>query len=407
MPTRRSLDAIENMVFWGLTAKDNPRNDSVSGHDAEHMQKNRYESIVAFRGIAALAVLMLHVVIGVSSDRSVDPWVTKLRALTDFGVFGVDLFFVISGYCISVSVSRFCSQQKSAWLFGVDRLVRIFPLFWMAFMVSFLLAGIADMVAGREPLVRLAFGFNEWIAHLLLLDVFAGLRPAMDVTWTLSHELAFYFMAGVGILVHKKPGVLCVLMLVILAAIVFSAAGHNTGWLLPFRFIPEFMCGVGVYAAVKNKKAAALVTIVMCAAVGFFWIFRHSHTSEQPGFNVFTLGEMPTRMSVAVACAMLLIALYPWDIRLSSSRFTRPLAFCGRISFSLYLIHIPVTTPVINGLRNLGVGGAGGMWMMIGAAVVVAILMGWLFHEFVESPLESLRKRLIVAQRSNHFPAIK
>jgi peptidoglycan/LPS O-acetylase OafA/YrhL len=76
----------------------------------------RYASLDHWRGVAALGVMVFHSFGAVRiAGQSVHPSIQWLKWLSDFGWFGVHLFFVISGYCIAANVCRM-AQHRLAWL---------------------------------------------------------------------------------------------------------------------------------------------------------------------------------------------------------------------------------------------------------------------------------------------------
>ena len=97
------------------------------------MFDSRYKSLDHWRGAAALAVLLFH---GFGSVRGtglpVHSSIAWLKFISDCGGFGVDLFFVISGYCIAANVWLAAKEGSGPWSFLRDRLFCIFPVYWAA-----------------------------------------------------------------------------------------------------------------------------------------------------------------------------------------------------------------------------------------------------------------------------------
>lgn len=352
----------------------------------------RFDFLTALRGLAAFLVMILHVVGGAAGNPVSGPVAGALRCITDFGAIGVDIFFVISGYCISSSVMSFMSRGRSAWTFLLDRCVRILPVFWVALALAILSSLLIDLMMGRSvPKLVCENGF-EWLGHLFLVDVFLGLSPAMDVTWTLSHEFVFYALAGLVIVSARTRGTRYVSFTIILAMVVASMGGWSSGIFLPLRFLPEFMCGILVFIASRRPKLAWPVMASLVALVAIYWFGARLHDTNHAHLQVFRFGELPARMSAAALFACLLILVQPNDGWISRQTLVRPFSFLGTISFSLYLIHVPASQPVINGLaRILPIHALSGVFLII-ISIMVALISGWLLNKWVEIPIEAWRR---------------
>lgn len=352
----------------------------------------RFDFLTALRGLAAFLVLILHVVGGAAGNPVSGPVAGPLRIITDFGAIGVDIFFVISGYCISSSVIAFTRRGRSAWIFWLDRCVRILPVFWVALVLAIFSSLLIDLMMGRSvPKLFSENGF-EWLAHVFLMDVFLGFSPAMDVTWTLSHEFVFYALAGSTILFVRTRGIKYVSFTIILGMVVASVGGLSSGIFLPLRFLPEFMCGVLVFVASRHPGLAWAVMAGLVMLVAIYWFGSHLHDTNHGHLQVFRFGELPARMSAAALFACLLILVQPYDGLISRHALVRPFSFLGTISFSLYLIHVPASQPVINGLaRILPIHALSGVFLII-ISIVVALISGWLLNKWVEVPIEVWRR---------------
>jgi peptidoglycan/LPS O-acetylase OafA/YrhL len=71
----------------------------------------------------------------------------------------------------------------------------------------------------------------------------------------------------------------------------------------------------------------------------------------------------------------------------------RPLLFLGDISYSLYLVHVPIAGRVINGGHRLGLGPAGWVLLTLGA-FAIAVLAAYVFHRLVERPAREWAARI-------------
>ena len=140
------------------------------------MQKLR--SIQVVRGDAACAVVVLH---AYPEVKLVGGHAVREVGLAAYGAFGVDLFFVISGFIIAN-----LAQTRSAGDFIRDRLWRIYPLWWIALTPWLILM--------PQDLATTASGTTLWP---ITSNGFT--MPALTVGWTLSFELLFYLAMTMAI----------------------------------------------------------------------------------------------------------------------------------------------------------------------------------------------------------------
>ena len=116
----------------------------------------RYEALDWLRGLLAASIMLYHLV---SWDVAPQKAYTVLGR---FGVFGVSMFFVLSGLSISVAYHSFLGNWAGVWRFSVRRIFRIWPLLWLAiFAITVLLALRGEAPSWRLVALNLTtlFGF--------------------------------------------------------------------------------------------------------------------------------------------------------------------------------------------------------------------------------------------------------
>ncbi len=139
------------------------------------------ENIQALRGIAVFLVLLVHVGL-VEKKYSLMP---VLPDLVQFGMSGVDIFFVISGFIMMTITMSKQKDVKYAFSFLYSRIIRIYPLYWF----YSLLVLIAFVV--NPNWVNSSNGSEVHLVESFLLIPQDGL-PLLAVGWTLIHEMYFY-----------------------------------------------------------------------------------------------------------------------------------------------------------------------------------------------------------------------
>ncbi|MER6944437.1 acyltransferase [Nonomuraea sp. NPDC000554] len=201
----------------------------------------------ALRGIAAVAVAIHH------STFVYTPQ-TRAAVLGWFnpGVWGVMVFFLVSGYIIPASLERHGSVRR----FWVSRLFRIYPL-WIVAAVALLLLAAVGVSQVRGELYRFD-PVTAVLAHATMMQDLLAVPNAVNVLWTLSYEMAFYLVV-VGLFAVRWHG-----RSVSLVA-VCTAGGVVLGFLGPVLLLSG---SAGAPAAV------AVTTLVMVAAIGSAYVSR-------------------------------------------------------------------------------------------------------------------------------------
>lgn len=325
---------------------------------------NRLESVEAMRGIAAFSVAFFHFTIGSIRPEGM------LQVLGSVGWLGVEVFFVISGFVIPMSMwERNYSLRKDVFRFVARRLVRLEPAYLLTVVGCIALWHVSAMMPGFKgtpPQISL-----EVIAlHAGYLIAFFDQEWLNPVFWTLAIEFQFYIAISLVFpLLSSKNRLLRLSALIALVGLSHIGIGRN---LLPYWF--------GLFAA------------------GILTWMTHARQLKPRGFivlsvilfisNSYSLGVLIASVGLATS-AVLLITNFPK---------MRPLAFLGTISYSLYLIHVPIGGRVINLMERLPESDLRN-YSAIFLAFMVSILAAYIIYRLVELPSQRLSQRIGYGQR--------
>ncbi len=154
--------------------------------------RRRVGALDGLRFVAAAAVLFQH---GVEQQGALGQ---KIVAALSPGVFGVVLFFLISGYVIPMSAGKTFDLRR----FVIRRVLRIYPLV----LVAFAIAALLSQLTAWPSLANARSASTEgWIANLLLIQDYIGITAIHGVTWTLSLEFFWYALfAGLTLWKGKR-----------------------------------------------------------------------------------------------------------------------------------------------------------------------------------------------------------
>ena len=142
---------------------------------ADSVSANRLVEIDALRGVAAMAVVLFHY-----TTRFAELYAPKTLPSLSFpdGHYGVNLFFIISGFVIFMTLEKTSRPMD----FVVSRFSRLFPAYWFAILLTF---SITHLLGLPGKLVDLSTAF----ANLIMIHSFFHVPHVDGVYWTLEVEL--------------------------------------------------------------------------------------------------------------------------------------------------------------------------------------------------------------------------
>lgn len=283
-------------------------------------------TVHGLRGFAALGIFLFHVYDMMRKQNIFDPMAVPyvLKAAIISLSCGVDLFFMISGYLITGSLIRHDNIRK----FFIDRVARIYPVFLVLHVALFLVAPVFHYkwTVGLTP--------AQWVFHfttnlLMLPGVFK--LPLMQLNaWTLSYEWLFYIVSAAAYAAYAKKLNWLKSALVLAVPVL----------LLVYPRAVFFIAGAAVFAA--NRRDFALPKWVTNPAVVIALPFLFAGMMGYSNDN-----EAPWMTYLAFVPGILLFALVTRASPIYAAVLrSRPIQFMGTISYSFYLLHPVVTTPL-------------------------------------------------------------
>lgn len=294
----------------------------------------RFSYLDVTRGLAASMVVATHIFeLGVPGFRRV------AGANFNLGLFGVLLFFIVSGTVISTSVER----AKTLKVFWLQRFWRLFPAYWVSLLISAFLFFLFP-----DELKFLVYGhlkdhfWPAFAANLTMLQGFLGFDHFIPVYWTLGFEMLFYFALSAifAVKLGKQSHQFLWLLsgLILLAGIFGLLKGSHIG---SFKIIlcGYFWLGIWVQRMLRGEVTmkqfwAALLVFQGCVAVSWYANFLVHPAPPAEAYAEFPYS--PFAMAVALYGSTIMFVL----LLLTRNReFPRVLIMLGTVSYSLYLFH--------------------------------------------------------------------
>lgn len=326
----------------------------------------RFKFVDALRGIAALSVVLFHAEEANHIDTLLDLLPRITRSILQQGQFGVAIFFVISGFVIAHSVYDRDVTWPFAGRFMLRRSIRLDPPYWLAIALAMAFSTLAaHLVASHDTS---SYSPPQIAAHIFYLQDILGYPAIGAVFWTLCLELQFYLVFAAILAATKSSDAL--------RSWVFMAAfALSTLWPLGIlsgpdaSFLPlwhAFLLGAGAYWSWRGRFLPFFSLFLSAVTIGSI---VHA--------NGFTI------VAVVTAVTILMVA---YAGRLETLLENKTMQFAGAISYSLYLLHNPVSRAAFQFFdRSFGksaMSEAGGLIF----ALVVCFVTAWLFRQAIEKP---------------------
>ncbi|RVX42067.1 peptidoglycan/LPS O-acetylase OafA/YrhL [Nonomuraea polychroma] len=348
-------------------------------------EDGRLAELDLLRFIAALAVVAFHYLVAYASvwgDRPAELF-PALAPIAGLGILGVELFFIISGFVILMTV-----WGRGLGGFARSRLVRLYPAYWLSLGAVAALYGLTGAKA-LDP--KLSPG--EYLLNATMFQRLFKITDASGVYWSLWAELRFYLLMAILVIIGVTYGrVLAFAGLWLAAALAVKVLGH-TGILdnpvldeivMP-DYAPYFVAGMSLYLVRKHGNAW-LPWLYVAAAYGMSIdsaLARVHRRIDAAGFKNMPVTDTSVIITITVIFAVMALAALG-VLRLKPSK---TLTALGGTTYPLYLFHGVVAVALIPVLT-----GDLPPWAVAVTATLTAILLSYLVYSFAERPIQRLLK---------------
>ncbi|MEV7618668.1 acyltransferase [Microbacterium sp. NPDC089321] len=341
----------------------------------------RFRELDGLRGIAAMAVVLYHFTGHYNTYYPQDP-LPKVDIW--WGAFGVQLFFLISGFVILMSAEA--AQRPSD--FVISRVTRLYPVYWIVLILGVMIAAVfavpnvphsPDIVAMNVTMVQ------RWFLVPNVLDVF----------WTLAVEMQFYVLLFMLLVITR-----CSLSERLMVRVVLTWLGVSlvvAVWAFPAAH------GVTPQEVPTPVKLILNVTLasygpLFCTGMISF-LSRRAHRVHWLLWPSAVVAVVVTGLTqewedaavVAVICLAFIIVT---SREATPALLLPPLQWLGKVSYSLYLVHSIAGFVVIHSLwPYLGREGA------VIVALAVVLVIAWALWAFGERRLSRHMRSLLTRLR--------
>lgn len=297
---------------------------SVSGKNA-----HRFGEIDGLRGIAALIVLISHYTWAYDYHFNLMP-AHRFHFL--YGDLGVEIFFIISGFVIYMTLNKVSALRD----FAMSRFSRLYPTYWLCMLITLLVITVFPV-----PTIG-HYSFSEVLMNFTMVQGVFNVRHIDQVYWSLEVELFFYVIMAL-IFWLKKPRYTDYL---IAAWLLLAAASAGLDFplekivrkLFILRYAPLFISGIAFYR-IKTGTATMLHHLILPVA---FLVFCLDIKTTYPGDWI-----------PLAALLLVYLIFYAYSFDKMAILRTRILLFFGSISYPLYLLHNVIGYAILYRLRTV------------------------------------------------------
>lgn len=320
--------------------------------------RTRLGQIDALRGIAAVAVAWFHFSCGSSAFTTMP----MVRASGAYGWVGVEMFFVISGFIIPYSLASKSYAISRFPTFMARRLMRLEPPYFVSIALVIALAfASAQFTAFRGPAPN--YTLEQIGLHVAYLISFFGEGWINPVYWSLAIEFQFYLLVG---LLFPLIASTRTVSRILLAAVCIGGPVLSTNDRLLPHWLPIFFVGFLLfYSSQASRTDILALASFALAGVSVVWHF-----------------------GIPVAIAVTISAL----LMRAPVKFPRWLIWIGGISYSIYLLHVPLGGRVINLATRLPEGAV--RLPALALAMAFTVVASYLFYRAIELPAQHWSQRI-------------
>jgi exopolysaccharide production protein ExoZ len=345
-------------------------------------RRNKFGTIEVGRGVASALVIFHHAGNIMAQPRfyGAEPFWGHFR---NFNV-GVDFFFVLSGFIIAWIHWDDLGKKTRLLSYAEKRFLRIYPPYWgvlLPLVLLYLIFPNAGVPSQRDPL--------NIILSVFLLPY--TVQPIVGVAWTLTHEILFYAVFSMLILLGRRS-----LIILPIWALAILAAHFAEPLAFPYSFFfspfnLEFIMGVGAAAFLRHYRMPLPWISAAVGATAFFVLMLFAlHVQDN---------ALVGRLAFGVASVLSVLGAVEIERR-HEFRIPKILLFLGASSYAVYLVH---PTALSFGAQLLSKLTGKSLPLDVAAFLLflIGLSAGCLYHLAVEPKLVAIARRAFSLNRSS------
>lgn len=336
---------------------------------------HRFEYLDILRLLCATAVMIFHYLVISPFTKLTPSELLTAPHLLVYGQLGVEIFFMISGFVITLS-----SHGRTVRQFLWARFLRLYPAYWLCCIITAFL--IVMIGTGDRSLWK-----PDWAGFLVNMTMMSGFVriPYVDlVYWSLKPELQFYAMVAFCLFFRIRVDSNRVMAGWLVFCITSPFLPSFVGKVVMADFAPFFIFGILLQSLLDRRQWAVKITMMAVAMV------LASRTVLEQAADFTAHGLPPIDPVAAVVVTLAGACLVIASAFLRAPEGTRKwMMTAGAITYPLYLIH-----NVAGALVTVSVASLGSVWLGLAAAVIFSFAVAALIALKLEPFLRAQLRRL-------------
>ena len=351
---------------------------------ATKAKSDRLYHLDLIRFIAALYVVFYHYCFrGYAKDGLSILEFKPLESFSKYGYLGVDLFFIISGFVILMSV-----RNSNLIDFCISRFTRLYPAFWFCVVIS---AIVIALFGGSVFNITL----NQVLFNLTMFNGFFGVEHVDGVYWSLVIELKFYILIGI-ILFFKKLkyikflGYLLLAISILQLIIPFAGAPKflQVIYYVTFaRWNPYFVAGMFFFLMKSEKNIIKnIIPVIIAYGVSLrYAILTVNFRNEEYGYGF---------SNEVVILLITIFFISTFLISTGKLQFLNKRVFMslGVLTYPLYLLHQNIGYIIFNNFGNTV-----NKWVLLILVIAIMLVASYLISKKIEKPLGTYMRNKLKA----------
>lgn len=328
-----------------------------------HSANSRFNELDLFRFVAALAVVLYHWTFrGAAANDLTSFSIPEMAPWIKYGYLGVDLFFILSGFVILLSI-----QGKGPIEFAISRFTRLYPAFWTCCTLTF----VVCLVAGGS---RFHVTVPQFIANMTMFNFYLGQDNIDGVYWTLMEEMKFYAFVFALLCCrqsHRIETFLQAWLVVSLACLLTQR--RELIFLTSARWSGHFIAGATYFLIHRSGLTPRRVLLLLTAGI-------YSTSMAASNAEMMTAHyHAPFNPLVIVGLVVSFHVLF-FSVSQGWTQFsTKAFRVVGTLTYPLYLLHQNIGYLVLEQFANTNHRG----WILVGTTGAM-LLTAWGVYVVIE-----------------------
>jgi peptidoglycan/LPS O-acetylase OafA/YrhL len=365
--------------------------------------RGRIDNIQILRAIAALTVVVSHScgdVLDIFGKGSATPPVP--------GQFGVEIFFVISGFIIWHIASREFGRPRARFHFAWNRAWRVIPLYWLTTLAYI---GIGHFMPGS--INRDASSLPHALASFVFFPVqgpSGSMSPIYSLGWSLNYEMFFYAVMALLLGLRARTALIALTVIFVGLAAIHPWMPANTAlWVWTRAFVLEFLAGVllsALWARTHARLPAwTFLPLLALVMVGVIAYFQTSYGPDQIVSWAQGASYALRPQTMLMAVGIVALGLFCAQPKGGVSWIRKPLLLVGNSSFSLYLTHMFTVRIAARIAEKVHVANLIPAWLFWALLVLVCCGVAYVSYLLVEKTGARLAKSILQHWEKRRAPA--